>query len=187
MSDFQGALKELILPAGTRPTAWASVGRPGGRMVPLKRVRPRHRMIVQMHLAGWKDVEIARELGYTPTRVAVILKSDNPELKKVREETGELVARHMGDLVLRFRAESSKSLDTLVAIRDKEDAPSSERRLSALAILDRAGYAPVRKQINLEANVPLQELNGVLGQIEGANEVALRRAEWVIADVKTGT
>ena len=187
MSDFQGALKELILPAGAKPAAWMphNIGRPGGQMARLKKVRPRHRMIVQMHLAGWKDTEIAKELGYTPTRVAMILKSDNPELKRVREETGELVARHMGDLVLRFRAESAKSLDTLVEIRDKVDAPSSERRLSALAILDRAGYAPVRKQINLDTNVPLQELKGVIGQIESANEVAFRRAEWTIADVNT--
>lgn len=185
MSDFQGALKELILPASAKPAPWAqhSIGRPGGMGAVLKRVRPRHKMVVSMHMAGYKDVEIAQILGYKPARIAAILKSSNPELLQVREELGNKVASQLGDLVLQFRLESKKSLDTLVEIRDKQDAPSSERRLSALAILDRAGYAPVRKQINLDTKVPFEEMKQLMGQIDQANEVALRRDEWTITDV----
>lgn len=142
-------------------------------------------MVVSMHLAGFKDVEIARELGYTPMRVAIILRSQNPELLKHREEVASRVSQHLGDLVLRFRAESAKSLDTLIEIRDKADAPASERRLSALAILDRAGYSPVKKNINLDSNVPFDELKQIVGKIEQANEVVERRNEWVVKNLPT--
>lgn len=185
MTDIQGALKELILPASAKPPAWArhqTNNRPGSQ-IRLKRIRPRHKMIVSMHMAGFTDVEIAHALGYTPSRVGMILRSTHPELAKVKKELADVVSRQMGDLVLRFRAESSKSLETLVDIRDDTEAPRSERRLSALAILDRAGYAPVRKQINLDTQVPFDEMRQVFGQIESANEVAIRRSEWEITDV----
>jgi hypothetical protein len=187
MTDFQGALKELILPPSAKPMPWEQhrVGNRGSTIGnrQLQRVRPKHKIMVSMHMAGWSNEEIARELGYKPSRVGTILQSQNPVLLKHREEVNDAVSRKVGDLVLRFRMESAKSLDTLVQIRDKEDAPSSERRLSALAILDRAGYTPVKKQINLDANIPYQELKGVVGQLESANEVVLRRDEWVIKDV----
>lgn len=184
MTDFQGALKELILPAKSAAMPWE--GRPRGSTIGnrrLQRVRPKHKIMVGMHLAGWSNEEIAKELGYKPSRVATILQSSHPELIKHREEINTAVSRRIGDLVLRFRTESSKSLDTLIEIRDKTEAPFSERRLSALAILDRAGYTPVKKQINLDANVPFQELKGIVGQLEAANEVVVRRDEWVIKDI----
>lgn len=187
MTDFQGALKELILPASAKPMPWENhrVGNRPSTLAArrLQRVRPKHKMMVSMHMAGWSNEEIARELGYKPSRVATILQSPHPDLLKHREDVNDAVSRKVGDLVMRFRMESSKSLDTLIEIRDKMDAPSSERRLSALAILDRAGYTPVKKQINLDANVPINELRQIVGQLDAANEVVVRRDEWVIKDV----
>lgn len=185
MSDFQGALKELIMPAGsgarTTPKPWSG-GQPKGAVVG-KHVRARHKLVVALAVAGYRNSEIAAELGYTPGRVSIILNSKHPELAEHRSQIQNQVAINTGDLVLSFHAESRKSLNTLVKIRDKEDAPLSEQRLSALAILDRAGYSPVKKQINVDATLPAQELHSIMGQIEHANEVAARRSEWQIADV----
>jgi hypothetical protein len=140
-------------------------------------------MMVSMHMAGFTHEEIGRELGYTPSRISTILGCKTEELARYRDEVENQVAMQMGDLVMSFRAESRKSLNTLVAIRDKEDAPLSEKRLSALAILDRAGYSPVKKQINVDASIPMQELRGIVGQIEQANEVAIRRSEWEVTSI----
>ena len=178
VSDFQGALKELIQPATAMPKPWAAPVKAGG--VQLRQVRTRHKVVISMHMAGFTNAEIARELGYKPERVSVIINSSNPQLQEHRSKVENEVAMQMGDLVMSFRAESRKSLNTLVAIRDKEDAPLSEKRLSALAILDRAGYSPVKKQINVDGNVPFQELKGVIDQINSANEVAIRRDQWSV-------
>lgn len=188
MTDFQGALKELIMPAGSgarvTPKPWSG-GQPKGAVVG-KHVRARHKLVVALNIAGYRNSEIARELGYTEGRVSVILNSKHPELIQHRADTLNQVAINTGDLVLSFHAESRASLNTLVKIRDKEDAPLSEQRLSALAILDRAGYSPVKKQINVDATLPAQELRSVMGQIDHANEVAARKDEWQIKVVEPG-
>ena len=185
VSDFQGALKELIIPRAAAP--WTRGPAPFAGQYKRKNIRPRHKMVVSLHMAGHTDVEIARLLGYKVSSVGTILHSDHPDLVKAREDMGNLVAKNLGDMVLRFHQEASKSVDVLVEIRDKEAAPCSERRLSALAILDRAGYTPVKKQLNLNTNVPLNELKGVVDQLDAANEVVIRRDEWVVQNLPTGT
>ena len=182
MSDFQGALKELIQPASAMPKPWDSAK---AATPQLKRVRARHKMVVSMHMAGFTNVEIAQELGYTPIRVSIIVNSQNPQLAEHRSKVENEVAMQMGDLVMSFRAESRKSLNTLVRIRDTETAPMSEQRLSALAILDRAGYSPVKKQLNLDMSVPLNELQSTLEHLDAANEVVVRRAEWEVKTLPT--
>lgn len=187
MSDFQGSLKELILPPETKQKPWEVIKGPSGGQYRRKNVRPRHKIVVALHMAGHTDVEIARQMGYKPSSIAMILKSDHPELLKAREQAGEAVARNLGDMVLRFHQEASRSVDTLIEIRDTKTAPFSERRLSALAILDRAGYSPVKKQMNMDVKVPINELKGVMDQLDAANEVFERKTEWVVKTLPTGT
>jgi hypothetical protein len=187
MSDFQGALKELIMPPEAKPKPWETVKAPFGGAHRRKNVRPRHKMVVALHMAGHTDVEIARLLGYKPGSVALILKSDHPELIATRERAQEAVARNTGDMILRFHQEASKSVDTLIEIRDKVEAPFSERRLSALAILDRAGYSPVKKQMTMDVKVPINELKTVVNQLDAANEVFMRKDEWQVKTLPTGT
>lgn len=187
MSDFQGTLKELILPPESKPKPWETVRAPFSGQPRRKNVRPRHKMVVALHMAGHTDVEIARQLGYKPSSVAAILRSDHPELVDTRNKAGDAIARNLGDMTLRFHQEAAKSVDVLVEIRDKTDAPASERRLSALAILDRAGYSPVKKNMNVDVKVPVAELKGVVDQLEAANEVFVRRNEWTIKNLPTGT
>lgn len=175
------------MPASAKPAPWAAVKAPFNGQHRRKNIRPRHKMVVALHMAGHTDVEIARLLGYKPTSVALILKSDHPELMKAREDMGNQVAQRLGDMYLKFHSEASKSVDVLVEIRDKKDAPMSERRLSALAILDRAGYSPVKKQMNMDVKIPVNELKGVVDQLDAANEVFLRKGEWTVKTLSTGT
>ncbi len=184
MSDIQGTLKEQIIAAaeavrrGEMPWDRRASGR--NTNVPPKKIRARHKMAVALSMAGWKNIEIAKQLGYTEGRISIILNSQHPDLRAVRKEMADRVAVESGDIVLRMHQESGKSLDTLIEIRDDRESPRSERRQSALAILDRAGYTPIKKQINLDAGAPVQELTQVVSQLDKANEVFVRRQEWEV-------
>lgn len=173
-----GTLKEHIIPADQAPEP--SVGRSIRSTIAAP--SERHKMVVTLHCAGWTGKAIAESMGYTEMTVSNILNDPHPELEAHRRLMQEKVADHSTDVLLRFRAESMKSVETLVEIRDTPDAPLSEKRLSALAILDRAGYSPVKKQMNVNANVPIQELNAAAERIEKANQAVAGRDQW---EVKT--
>ena len=63
MSDAPGTFKENIV------QPWTVVSTPVGKREILRRpkaVRERHRMVMYLHCAGWKGVEIAKAMGYKP-------------------------------------------------------------------------------------------------------------------------
>lgn len=140
-------------------------------------------MVVMLAAAGWTNRQIAQSMGYTDARVSVILQSQHPELLAVRREAAQKVMDNTTDLMLRFRAEAPASLDLLVEVRDNklpEPAAPALRRLAARDILDRAGYSPIRKQINLDMQMPGEEVVRAAKQLASANEVAERRGEWTV-------
>lgn len=186
--DAGGTLKTTIIPpavaAHTRQLATHSM--PWGSRQAFnapKGARERHKMVVMLAAAGWTGNQIAQSMGYTPARVSVILTSRHPDLLAVRKEAAQKVMDNTTDLMLRFRAESGKSLDVLVDIRDNklsEPAPPALRRLASRDILDRAGYSPIRKQINLDMQMPGEEVVRAAKQLAAANEVDARRSEWTV-------
>jgi transcriptional regulator with XRE-family HTH domain len=187
MSDHQGTLKEQIIAATQGHKPWEVIRSTQSTNRPPKKIRPRHRMAAALQAAGFTNKEIAEKLGYTEGRISVILRSKHPQLQEVRKEIADRIALETGDMALRFHMEAPKSLDTLINIRDNAQSPTSERRQSALAILDRAGYTPIKKQINLQGNVPAPELREVITELDRANEVFERRREWEVKSLPTGT
>lgn len=143
-----------------------------------KRVRDRHKMVVMLQVCGWTNNEIARATRYTPSRVSIILNSRHPELLAVRAATVERVANQTVDLSAKIRLAAPDALDKMISLVDSED--ETVARLAARDILDRAGYSPVKKSVNVDTKVPLDELNGVLGKIHEANEVVMQRDNWVV-------
>jgi len=185
MSDVQGTLKQFIRPAApTFRQPWQQAGPEGAVREPLRRhktVRERHKIVVFLACAGWTNIQIAKAMGYSPACVSIILRSQNPELLQIRSQAQDWVANHTTDVLLRFRQESLKSVETLVDVRDNAD-DWSQKRLAARDILDRAGYSVVHKQVNFNAEVPVAKLEETLGQLDKANEVEARRSEWAISN-----
>jgi hypothetical protein len=186
MSDLQGTIKEQIIAAKAMPKPWELRLHKPSSTKPLKTVRPRHRMAVALHMGGYDNVQIAAHLGYTPQRISAIINSKHPGIAACKAEFASKVALATGDVVLRFHSEANKCLDKLIQIRDRDDAPISEQRQSALAILDRAGYTPIKKQINIDSQIPFQELRGVVDRLDSANEVVVRKSEWSVKSFATG-
>src|SRR5512138_781502 len=156
--DELGTLKSYISKAPP-PSGWRPAGTPIARPSDVARphkLRERHKMVIYLEAAGWKPQDIAAAMGYTPSRVSLILNSKNPEVLSLKMQAAAQVRDNTLDLMARFRAEADASLTALVEVRDqKEDV--GQRRLAARDILDRAGYSVVKKQINLNSNIPAQQ------------------------------
>lgn len=172
------------LPGPEKPLDWAalialekSAKTPGRPMYTPARVRPRHRIAVMLHESGLRPKEIAKMLGYTESRLSVILNSHNDELQTIRTGFATQVAENCQDVMTRLKLHAHEMVDImLVHARDKTKGELS--RLAAKDILDRAGFAPVKKQFTLEGKLPEEDLKRALDKIDEANEVVLNSAQW---------
>lgn len=112
----------------------------------------RHRVIMRQLLAGVTQGEIAKELGYTPSRISLIINSElfQVEMKKMREKIETLFIDNEGSKVQtdrvrqRIKEESLESVNTIVRLRDNA-ANERVRQISAFDILDRGGYKAPEK------------------------------------------
>jgi hypothetical protein len=183
MGEFRAILGHAQVPQATGRPRYPGAGGHGpyngrsGRFLG-RRVRERHKMVVMLAVCGWRNDEIARAMQYTPSRISVILNSHHPELLRVRDETANRIANSTVDLTAKIRLAAGPALDKMIALVDSQD--ENVARQSAKDILDRAGYAPVKKQLNVDAQVPMEELTGVLDRIQEANDVVLQRDNWVV-------
>ena len=144
------------------------------------RVRERHKIAVVLQACGFKNNEIASALGYTPSRVSIILNSKKPELQQVRKDAVERVVNNSVDLTGKIRHAAIHALDTMISLVDSAEEDIQFK--SAKDILDRAGYSPVKKQANFNADVPHEELAGILSRIDDANKVVARRGDWEVRE-----
>lgn len=183
--DVPGTLKHNIVQPPPKPWERTLVTGIGAKREPTRRfkraARERHKMVMFLHCAGWKNKDIADSMGYTANQVSIIIGSQHPELLAIKDRAQQLVETHSTDVMLRFRQESLKSVETLVQVRDKAD-DMGQRRLAARDILDRAGYAPVRKQINLNTAVPVERLEAIVGAVEEANDLERHRSKWAVTN-----
>jgi predicted transcriptional regulator len=143
-----------------------------------RKVRDRHRMVVMLAVCGWTNQEIATAMHYTPSRVSIILSSKHPELLHLRQQTLERVANSTVDLTAKIRLAAPAALERMIDIVQSVD--EAQARLAARDILDRAGYSPVKKQLTVEAQLPVDQLSDVLGRIQEANEVVLQQDNWAV-------
>lgn len=101
--------------------------------VDLKHEKAEHRVIIMLKAQGFSNIEIARQMGYTPVSVNYIVnqpwaqKRIVEEIKRAGRDEVEIILK--GTLV--------DSLNTLIAIRDDPDAKVSDRRSSAEYLVDR--------------------------------------------------
>lgn len=146
-----------------------------------KSTRPRHRMIVMMAEAGWTNNDIAGALGYTAGRVSIIVKSRNPELLQLRVGFAQTVADNIVDVQSRLKLYANEMVTRMVD-HARQSTDIAQSRLAARDILHMAGFAPIKKQLTLQATAPVEELKGVIGDIMKANQAAEKAVEYIIQE-----
>ena len=139
----------------------------------VKSVSSKHRVLMRHILAGRTNKEAAEIVGYGPDRVSFIINSPlfQAEMERMRVDIEKGVVElesevaHMdGGVNSKLREESLASLETIISLRD---GAQSERvkQVSALEILDRAGYSKTEKVHN---TVELDVSDGLLNAIQTA-------------------
>ncbi len=172
--DWKALLRGEMAPA-TAPRLVAAV----------KRVRPRHRMVVMLGEAGWKNNEIARATGYTEARISVIRNSRHPALQELKAKFASQVADNILDTQTRFKLYANEMLDILVRHARNAAADPGNSRLAARDLLHMAGFTPVKKVFAIETRAPIEEIRQLVQKVHEANEVVLQHSDWVVKEVKT--
>jgi hypothetical protein len=180
------------LPGPEKPLDWVALlktemspntpSRPLREIKVLSRVRPRHRIAVMLQEAGWKNKDIAAALGYTESRLSVILNSHNTGLQTLRANFASEVADQVKDVHARFMLYSNEMLDVLVGHARNATSRPELSRLAARDILHMAGFSPVKKVFSVDAKVPTAELNKAMQEISDANEVVLSSDKWRVKE-----
>ncbi len=183
MSELPGPMRQLpweklLDMESAQPTASQVVGRPKGG-----RLRARHRIAVTLSENGWRNKDIAKALGYTESRISIILRSGNAKLKTFRNEIAQRVADNMTDVSSRITLYANEMLTRLVDHARQGERPELSR-LASRDILHMAGFTPIKKQFNLNATVPVDQLDKVIPEIHKANEAAMQAAAYIIKDVE---
>ena len=180
LDTFKGAL-DAFMPANAPK-------RDGRTMVAAKtkKLRPRHRNVLMLHEAGYTNNQIADLTGYTPTRVSIILSWKDPEIEEIRKDFQRRVIDKTAEVGVKVQLMADEMLEIMAGhARKTENANNS--RLAARDILHMAGYSPVKRTINADVKVPLEEFNAAITQMDKANEVVSQRDQWVVQNPRNGT
>jgi hypothetical protein len=145
---------------------------PGNPKMHPRSWKPRHRLIVAMHLAGFKNIEIASRLNMTKDRVSSIL--SDPRARAELQTFAPLVAKNLADVHLKMQLVAPEMLDTLI---DQVRTSTDERivQKAAFGLLDRAGYTPLQK-------ISISKAPNLDPRVEGRLLDALRETEAIEAD-----
>lgn len=108
-------------------------------------------MIARLSAVGYKNKEIATALDMSEGRISVIL--SDPRAQIDIADAVESVADNIIDLHDRLKAHAYEALDEIVdSMRHSKD--EKVRQKSAFGILDRAGYTPVQKHVQVAPELP---------------------------------
>lgn len=111
----------------------------------------KHRMMARLSAVGYKNREIAKMLDLSESHVSVIL--SDPRAQIDIADAVENVSDNIIDLHTRMKAHAVEALDEIVdEVRHSKDEKVRQR--AAFGILDRAGYTPIQKHMEVKPELP---------------------------------
>jgi len=132
----------------------------------LKKITDRHHRLAFLRACGFTNVDICRDLGYTPTRVSALC--SHPEIQilvqKYRDEYFAGASKSLAEEIL---LEGGKTLDRLVVLRDQEEDIAVAARV-ALGLLPYQ-VAELKKPSE-EHLIKIQISHSDLAEMEHANQ-----------------
>lgn len=131
---------------------------------------PTHFHMIAMRAAGMRPGEIAKALGYSNSRVSVIL--NDPRAKQlVSRMTGDVLREFqldVGEQIVSYAAEAAETVAGLMRMAESEQV-----RLSASKdILDRAGYKPKEVVTHMHAEIDHEDAQRILTALRESKEKA---------------
>lgn len=126
---------------------------------------PRHTMVVLLHLSGSTNKEIEEHTGYSYGKVSQIL-NDPRAAVIVQQHLGQM-NEAIFDVGLRMKMLAHEALDEIVD-EMRSDPKSAVRQKAAFGILDRAGYTPVHKNMQLNEGTDSSMVGSVADRVRTA-------------------
>lgn len=113
------------------------------------------RLAVMMEIDGFHAGEIAERLGVSEDEVQGFLESETAGdiAEEVEKSVIEQVAARGSQVQMKIRSHADEALSTLLDLMRFSENENTVQK-AALAILDRGGYTPVNRQINLGVQIP---------------------------------
>lgn len=174
MSDIAGPMKELKLnlpevkPRGDGPVLT--------QIPTVLRISDKHKWIAATCAMGEKHTVVAEMFGVSAAEVGKIAIWDHPELEEVRQQVRNRMADNLNDLTDRIKFHAEEALETTVAIMRTGD--TTNKRLAAKDIMDRAGYMPIKKSMEVHAQVPSEEFTAAVERMTNADMVRDQASNW---------
>lgn len=116
-----------------------------------KKWTQRHRQCVALHMAGWTNNEIAEALDWTAAKVSITVNDPRAEYEKnnALSPIADVALTVSEKLEEASHEAFAKAFELLNA--EKEDTALK----AAFGILDRAGFTPIKREVKLEGEVPV--------------------------------
>ena len=150
-------------------TSWGSDRDPTEQpQLPSRPMRERQKLCVKLQACGMTNNQIAKTLGYTPTRVSVIL--NDPRAQLVRDEMAERVADSLDDVATRLQFYANEALTEVVTLM-RDSSSDVVRQRSAFDLLDRAGYNKVEKHLTATTNISDEKVTQLMGTLKESREI----------------
>lgn len=167
------------------------------KQVPLKRIKPRHDLLVFMHIRGKSNLEIADALDIHPNYVTLVL--SDPAIKRMIEQLrGELrqgFVEGMEEQLMELGPQAIENLKTTL-----EATPTMNSRFKkhqdnmSIKLLDRIGFSPKRKDggdreggMRLDRDIQERMAKALETEDERDEYDSAVEAEWTEVDPETGT
>lgn len=109
----------------------------------------RHYKIIQLHMTGMKDIDVARQLNITPQTVQNTLAS--PIVRSIVQRMIEDQNMDVLDSVKRFKELMPVALQVAEDILTAKDASYGVKAKVAMGIMDRNGFGPVTRNFTSTA------------------------------------
>lgn len=137
----------------------------------------RHRACVALEISGMKPKAIAERLGYTVSRVSIIL--SDPRAALDRRELAKGITDRLTDVQMKLQVASHEAVDELIdELRNSAD--EKVRHKAANSILDRAGYSTIRREVKPAPEIP-DELGDRMAEVMEEME-NIQEADYEVLD-----
>jgi len=135
-----------------------------------KKINSRHRALMRLLLSGYQLSDACRTLGYSLARASLV--SNSPLFKEEMNRMAEDIKKEFvetegskapSDLIrVTLKEEAGESVQTLIRLRDRAQSERVQQ-LSAIEILDRAGYKAPEK---MEHDVTVEAGQGLVDALQ---------------------
>ena len=116
----------------------------------------RHRNCVALEMAGLKNYEIAKVMGWDEGKVSVTLCDERAQVE--RNAFGSRMAEKITDVHMALQLHAAEALDKVVDVLRSEAKPDVILR-AGFGLLDRAGYTAAPKEALVGTTIPVEVLN----------------------------